>query len=266
LRGTDIFLLKNSSCSPRRAPKGPDKTHIFKNIRLMQKQVIILFGAPGAGKGTQATLLSEKLDFFYFETSGIIERIIKDAKEEFIEEDGEKFYFAEQKRLWENGKLWDPPFVVHFAKEKIKELANEGKSILFAGSPRTIYEAQKELPLLKELYGAENIKVFLIEISPQETLHRNSNRKICELMRHPIIFNDETKNLTLCPLDGSKLEKREGLDNPETIKVRLEEYKNRTVPIFDIIEKEGIQIKKINGEQSVAGVYNDILSKISDKD
>lgn len=226
----------------------------------MDKQVIIIFGAPGAGKGTQAGLLAEKFSLYYFETSGIIEKIIANTKEEFIEEDGEKFYFAKEEQLWKEGKLWDPPFVVHFAKKKIRELAKEDKSIIFAGSPRTVYEAKTEIPLLKELYGKENIKVFLIEISPEQTIFRNSHRKICELMRHPMVYSKETENLEFCPLDGSKLQKREGLDDPESIKVRLDEYKNRTVPIFEIIEKEGIEINKINGEQPVADVYENILS------
>jgi len=56
-------------------------------------------------------------------------------------------------------------------------------------------------------------------------------------MRHSILFNDETKDLTICPLDGSKLVKREGLDDPKTIKVRLKEYAERTYPIFDYFEK-----------------------------
>ncbi len=62
------------------------------------KQVIILFGPPGAGKGTQAILLTEKLDFFHFETSGIIEKIIAGAKEgDFIEVNGGKYYFSKEK-------------------------------------------------------------------------------------------------------------------------------------------------------------------------
>jgi len=229
----------------------------------MKKQIIILFGPPGAGKGTQAILLAEKLDLFHFETSGIIEKIIMNSDEEdFIEEKGERYYFKKEKQLWKEGKLWDPPFVVHFAKEKIRSLAVGEKGIVFSGSPRTVYEAEELAPLLKELYGEENIKVFLIEIDPEDTIFRNSHRRICELMRHPILYNKETEILTMCPLDGSKLIKREGLDDLDSIKTRLEAYKKRTYPVLEVFKKEGIKTNKINGKQSVSDVHKDILKAI----
>ena len=231
-------------------------------MKPFKKQVIILFGPPGAGKGTQAELLAEKFDLFHFETSGIIEKIIMNANEkDFIEEQGEKYYFKKEKQLWEEGKLWDPLFVIHFVKEKIKSLFDEEKGIVFSGSPRTVYEAEELGLLLKELYGEENIKVFFIEIDPEDTIFRNSHRRICELMRHSILYNEETKELTMCPLDGSKLIRREGLDDPESIKVRLKTYKERTYPILDVFKNEGIKVNKINGKQSVSNVYDDI-SKI----
>jgi len=116
--------------------------------------------------------------------------------------------------------------------------------------------------LLKKLYGKNNIKVFFIEISPEQTIFRNSNRKICELFRHPILYNKETKKLTMCPLDGSKLIRREGLDDIESIKIRLKEYQERTFPLIEYFKKEKLWMKKINGEQSVADVYYDIVNSL----
>ncbi len=232
----------------------------------MTKEIIILFGPPGAGKGTQAELISDKKNLYYFETSKILEREFKkaenlseDSPERFIEEDGEKYDILNEKKLWAEGKLCSPAFVTHLVKEELKELSEKGESLVLAGSPRTLYEGEKITPVLKDLYGEENIKALLIEISPEETLFRNSHRRICELMRHPILYTEETKDLTICPLDGSKLIKRKGLDDPETIKVRLDQYKERTYPVFDFFEKEGIKVEKINGEQSVADVFSDIL-------
>jgi len=227
------------------------------------QKVIILFGPPGAGKGSQAELLSEKLNLYYLETSKIGERRINLAeKGDYLIADGKKYYFEDEKKLWLEGKLWSPPFVTALMEKEIINLFKQGKGLLMAGSPRTVYETERILPLLKKLYGREKIKVFLIEISPEETIFRNSHRRICELMRHPILYNKETEKLKICPLDGSKLIKRKGLDDLETIKIRLGEYKNKTVPIFEIFKKEGVKIKKINGEQSVVAVFQDILNKI----
>ena len=236
---------------------------------MAKKQIIILFGPPGAGKGTQAELLSGKLDLFHFETSKLLEEkfdlakdLPADSAERFIEVDGEKFDILKEKEIWLEGLLCDPPFVVHLIQEKVKDLKHDGESIIFSGSPRTVYEAEKELPLFKELYGQENIKAFYISISPEETVNRNSHRRICETVRHSILWNKETESLINCPLDGSKLLRRKGLDDPETIKVRIKEFKERTYPIIDILKKENIQVIEINGEQNVSDVYHDILKKV----
>ena len=227
------------------------------------KKVIILFGPPGAGKGTQAGLLADRLGLYYFETSKILEQEFLAGAEKAIEIDGKKYETSKEKKLWEDGFLCNPPFVVYLVEREIKKLSEKGESLVLAGSPRTLYEGQKVVPLLKELYGKENIKVFLIDISPEETIFRNSNRRICELMRHPILYNKETEKLTICPLDGSKLIKRKGLDDPETIKVRLEEYKNRTLPIAEIFRKEEIKVNRIKGEKTVAAVFKDIVKIIN---
>lgn len=227
------------------------------------KQVIILLGAPGSGKGTQGILLSEKFNLYYLETSGILEKAFQGRKEdEFMEVDGEKYSFGQEKKNWETGLLVSPPFATRLIMEKIKELYKEDKALLMSGSPRTLYEVELVYPLLKKLYREQNIKVILIEVGAEQTIFRNSHRRICELMRHPILYSEETKNLERCPIDGSKLIRREGLDEPETIKIRIKEYQERTLPLLEYFEKQGMKAQKINGEQSVADVYNDILQRL----
>jgi len=235
----------------------------------MKRQVIIIFGPPGAGKGTQAQLLAEKLGLYHLEASKVLEEKFKelenlpeDSKERFIRVNGENFDVFKEKELWTKGFLCSPPFVVQLMKEKIKKLSERGEDLILSGSPRTVYEARQEIPLLKELYGAESIKVFFVKISAEETIFRNSHRKICELMRHPILYNKETETLTTCPLDGSKLIRREGLDDPEIIKTRLKEYEEKTFPMTDVYKTEGVKITEINGEQSVSDVFGDILKAL----
>ncbi len=232
----------------------------------MHKKVIILFGPPGAGKGTQAELLSGKMGLYLFETSKILEREFKKAEnldesssERWIEFDGQKFDILNEKELWKSGALCSPPYVTYLCIREFKRLAKDGYNIIIAGSPRTVYEAEKEMPILEELYGKENIKIAMIEISAEVTIFRNTHRKICELMRHSILFTKETDKLKLCPLDGSKLVKRKDLDDPETIKVRLEQYKERTLPLFEYFKNNGFKVEKVNGEKSVAEVHQNIL-------
>ena len=101
-----------------------------------------------------------------------------------------------------------------------------------------------------------------MDISPKETVFRNSHRRLCQLMRHPVLYNKETKNLKNCMLDGSKLVTRKGLDDVDTIKIRLNQYKERTLPVIDILKEQGISVKKINGEKSPADVFKTILASL----
>ena len=228
------------------------------------KQVIILFGPPGAGKGTQAELLAERTHCFHIESSKLIEDSFNNADpEKSIEIDGQVYKMTDEKKRWQDGLLNSFPFVAWLIKEKIKDIYNQGKGIIFSGSPRSLYEAGQEFPLLKELYGVENIKFFLLSISPETTIFRNSNRKSCELMRHSILFSKETENLTMCPLDGSALGKRKNLDDIDTIKKRLEVFEENTLPVVEFAEKEqGINIIKINAEQTVSQVFEDIMKHL----
>jgi len=228
---------------------------MIKNSKL----AVIIIGPPGSGKGTQAELLSEKLNIYHLETSKIIEsNLVCTKSNDFVAVLGKKYFLLEEKKLREGGLLMSPPLIAFWIKNKIIELNKEGKGIVTCGSPRTLYEGKEVIPLLKKLYGINNIRVISVKLSAKESIKRNSHRKACELMRHPILFVKETVGLKYCPVDGSKLLFRKD-DTPETIKIRLKEYEERTFPLIDFFKKQGLKIKEINGEQSVADVFLDIL-------
>jgi len=222
-------------------------------------------GPPGSGKGTQAELVSDEPNLYYFETSKIIEgNVMKAGREDYEIVDGKQYSLVKEREHWTHGILNTPEVVAFWVKNKIKELFKEGLGIVLAGSPRTLYEGKQVIPLLKKLYGKENIKIVLLEISPQETTWRNSHRRICEFMRHPILSTkNEFLQLKYCPLDGSKLLKRKGLDDVEIIKVRLKEYRERTYPLMQYFSEQGLKVKRINGEQSVQKVHEDIMRAIN---
>ncbi len=227
--------------------------------------IIILIGPPGSGKGTQGSLLSEKLNFYYFETSKVLEEEFQKEKEKYYLVEGKKYFLEKERNLWLSGKLCSPPFVTFLVKKKIKELYKEGKKLVLSGSPRTLYEGERIVPLLEKLYGKENIIVILLEQSEKVTILRNKKRRICQLMRHPILSTrKEFLKLRHCPLDGSKLLKRGSLDEPETIKVRFKEYRERTFPLIEYFKKRKIKIKKVDATPSPVVVFENILRAIDD--
>ena len=231
-------------------------------MKKQNKKVIIILGPPGSGKGTQVELLAEKFNLYHWDTSKIIGKMIKEAKKgAFIRIEGKKYYFEKERKMRTKGLLWDPPFIIYCVKEKIQQLAKEREGIAMTGSPRTLYEGQKLIPFLKKLYGAKNVKITILKLSEKESIWRNTHRRECELIRHPILYTKETAKLTKCPLDGSKLVSRMD-DVAEIIKIRLKEFREKTLPVIELFKKQGLKVKTVNGEQSVADVFKDILKAL----
>ncbi len=225
-----------------------------------KKWAVILIGPPGSGKGTQAELLAEKLGLVHLETSKLGEAKINNP--ELVKTDPE---VAEAKRLYDMGQLFPPPWTVKIVLEKIEELAKENKGIIFSGSPRTLFEAEAELPVLKKLYGKENIKIMNIEINEHSSIERNTSRRICRKNRHPIPNFPEYKNLVYCPQDGSELITRPSLDaTPEKIQFRYQVYLERTEPVIGFFREKNYKIIEINGDQFIEKVFSDILEKLND--
>lgn len=218
------------------------------------KEVIILVGPPGAGKGTQAEMLAEKFGLFNFETSKIIEEKFKNA-------DPSDEVISAEKENWKAGKLVTPKLVFEWIMDKVRELAGEGKGIVFSGSPRTLYEAENELPIFENLYGKDKIEAINIKLTEGESIKRNSKRRICEKNRHPIPNFPEFENITECPKDDSPIITRL-LDNAETIKVRYKTYLAETEPVLAFLRERGYHILEIDGEQPIDSVFNDIIEKL----
>ena len=118
-----------------------------------KKWAIILIGPPGSGKGTQADLLAEKFDLIHIESSKIIE-------EKFKNSDPADSVMNEQKRIWQSGELNDPQMVTNWLVETMRNVCQSGAGLILSASPRTVFEAEAEIPVLEDLYGKQNIKVF----------------------------------------------------------------------------------------------------------
>lgn len=215
------------------------------------KYAVILLGPPGAGKGTQADKLAKHFGFIKIATSAIIHEKIRtslnDPETQRAQEDIEQ------------GKLVDPALIARWVIEEIERLARKDASIIFDGSFRTLQEAEVELPILRKEYG-ERIFVFLIQISDEQTLFRNSHRRVCADCKQPVLYSKETENLHTCPECGGYLIKRPD-DVPEIIAKRLEEYHTRTEPVIAFLENHW-RVLKIDGEQSPENVYDDIVAHL----
>jgi len=246
--------ILNSAEGGKEALKNLNGNHIQK--------VILLFGPPGAGKGTQSELLASKFYFYNLDTSRVLEEKFKNAKPgESVELNGKKYPVEEEAAKRHKGVLCAVEFTASLMNKRIREIHGLGKSLILSGSPRSIAEAEIELPFLEEIYGKENISIFFLDLPAEQTIFRNSNRRICELMRHSILFIPENAGLKRCPLDGSRLIHRD-LDNVETIKLRLEEYEQTTAPLEGYYRRNGYSIRKINADQYVENVFADILAAL----
>ena len=216
-------------------------------------------GPPGSGKGTQSEIISGKFGYYYLESSKVIDAKLANIKEEdFDEVDEKKYFLLEQKRKREAGEIMAAELVTSWIEKKVEELSKEGENLVIAGSPRTLYEAEKLMPLLADLYGKENIVIVSIDLSEEEAIFRSVHRRICSLVRHPILYYEETKDLTVCPLDGSELITRKD-DNTETVKIRMQRYREETLPALEYSKKEGYAVKEVTGKKTPAELHYDIL-------
>lgn len=146
---------------------------------------IFVLGRPGAGKDTQAALLS---DFFHLEnvrTSSLLR-----AKFESNPTDS---FIAKQKEVFDAGELNDPEWVMSVVQERVSQLYEndfEGKNgIIFSGSPRTLYEAEHLVPFVEELLGSERILALCVAISEEEGIARILKRNARPLDRDEAILH-----------------------------------------------------------------------------
>ncbi len=211
--------------------------------------IIILMGPPGSGKGTQAKMIADRFNFQYLGSGDFLRAYSK--KKNFT---GKKLLQAMNK-----GKLVPSFVVVKILIDELEKLKNKNKGLVLDGWTRIKTEAI----LLDEAikwYEWKNTKVFLIKISNKESFDRLTKRRQCLKCRRLIPWIGEFKKLDKCDQCEGKLVVRMD-DNVSSIKKRLEEYKRETISTINYYKKEK-RLIEINGEQSIEGVFRDILKKI----
>lgn len=227
----------------------------------MSKIAVMFYGPPGAGKGTQANLLSWKRGFIHFDTGKYLEQYLHDPANK------NKPGVKKEIKNFDSGVLVTPSFVLKITKEKTKEVAEADFSIVFSGSPRTLYEAfgnsktKGLIHLLEKEYGKKNIFPVLLKIDPKEAIKRNKNRRVCSTCKNAMLYTEKTHKHLVCSLCGGKLIKR-SVDNPEVFATRIKEYKERTLPIIAQLKKRGYQVINVDGRPMPYKIHEAVLKKL----
>jgi adenylate kinase len=211
---------------------------------------IILIGAQGSGKGTQAKMLSHALGILHVASGDLFRKAIDEQTE-----------LGKQVRAYiDNGVLVPDNITVSMILNRI-EKPDCANGVLFDGFPRTIAQAQALDKGLERM--GRHIDACVDLIVPREILlERLSGRYICRANQH--IYNINTrppKVPGVCDIDGSELYQRSD-DRGEAVQKRLDIFFNETYRLVDYY-REQHKLVEVNGNQSVEQVHHDLVTQIT---
>ena len=206
---------------------------------------LILLGAPGAGKGTQAEILCRELSIPTISTGNILRAAIKNGTPTGLK----------AKSYMDAGKLVPDEVIVGIVKERVAQ-PDCLKGFILDGMPRTIPQA--------EALVAQDVpidKVVSIEIADKVIEDRMVGRRVCAACGASYhITANPPKTEGVCDSCGGKLEIRKD-DAPETVKNRLRVFHDETEPLKAFYEKMGI-LKEVEGNQPIESATKDILAAL----
>ncbi len=198
---------------------------------------LILLGPPGSGKGTQGEALQEDYRLPYYATGDILRAAVKEGTE----------IGQQAKQYMDRGDLVPDDVIIGVIAERIQqEEASDG--FILDGFPRTVAQADALGQKMEEL-GRSITAAILIDVPEEEILRRLGGRRTCEkdpTHIYHVEFNPPKKE-GICDDDGAKLIVRDD-DKPEVIKKRLETYREKTEPLIDYYEDQGI-LQRVEGAQ-----------------
>ncbi len=204
---------------------------------------IIMLGAPGAGKGTQAKMISKKYDIPHISTGDIFRANIKEGTE----------LGRKAKEYMDQGLLVPDELTVDLVVDRLKKDDCKNGFIL-DGFPRTISQAEA----LKNANQALDFAID-VDVPDENIIKRMEGRRACVSCgaTYHIVYNP-TKTEGICDVCGKELILRED-DKPQTVKKRLTVYHDQTQPLINYYKEEGI-LKTVDGTQSMEDVFNAIVT------
>lgn len=222
-----------------------------------EKIALVLYGLPGSGKGTQAMLAANTFGLVNFDTGRYLETLWYDPKRQ------KEALVRREKKLFETGKLNTPSFVLGEVAKAVQGIAKRGLGVVFSGSPRTMYEAERLIPILEQLYGKKRVYVFFLAVDPKHSLERNTRRRLCSMCKTPLLAKYYPRiKPKYCPVCAGSLYKRT-LDRPDIIQKRIVEYNERTAPVLGYLKKRGYKIKNVNGRPQPYKVFRHLEQQIN---
>lgn len=213
---------------------------------------LILFGPPGVGKGTQAQILSQKLNIPHISTGDMLREAVKNQTELGLK----------AKSYMDRGELVPDDVMIGIIKEVLSSEKCKNGFIL-DGFPRTLPQAKA----LDEIFEELKIKldyVISLEVNDEEIIKRLTNRRVCR--NCGAVYNlliDKIPEDNKCPRCGGELYQRND-DNPDVIKNRLKVYRESTQIVLDYYAKKGI-LKSINGIGEINAIAQKIFESIGIK-
>lgn len=206
---------------------------------------IILLGAPGVGKGTQAGLLTKARGIPHVSAGDILRHEMKSGTK----------LGKEAKKFVTHGKLVPDELIISIIRNTLKG-ENYQKGFVLDGFPRTIVQAKALDSLLEELDKKISIAIN-IDVSVDEIVKRLSGRRVCENCKENFHIEFKSpKETSKCDRCGGRLIIRDD-DKPETIKNRLEVYKKMTEPLIDYYKKMGL-LENVLGNKDILEIKRDI--------
>ena len=210
---------------------------------------IVLIGAQGSGKGTQADLLAQKLGIFHLASGDV-----------FREEIGKKTELGlKAKAYMDRGELVPDEITISMVLNRIGRQPDE-QGVLLDGFPRTLLQAQALDAGLQKMDRKIDLGIYL-NVPREELLDRLSGRYICRANQHVYNITSKPPKVSgVCDIDGSELYQRSD-DTGEAIQTRLDIFFSETIQLLDFYDKQN-KLAEVNGNQDIDKVQEDLLQTI----